>query len=34
MEKEVKPCKERLESEGRATIKYDEKVEEWKVLEF
>ncbi|XP_062323272.1 structural maintenance of chromosomes protein 6-like [Osmerus eperlanus] len=30
MEKEVKPCREKLESEGRSTIKYDEKVEEWK----
>uniref|UniRef100_A0A6Q2ZKI1 Structural maintenance of chromosomes protein 6 n=1 Tax=Esox lucius TaxID=8010 RepID=A0A6Q2ZKI1_ESOLU len=35
MEKEVKPIKEKLQSEERATVKYDDKVEEWtaKVVE-
>uniref|UniRef100_A0A6Q2YGH3 Structural maintenance of chromosomes protein 6 n=1 Tax=Esox lucius TaxID=8010 RepID=A0A6Q2YGH3_ESOLU len=31
MEKEVKPIKEKLQSEERATVKYDDKVEEWTV---
>jgi hypothetical protein len=31
MEKEVKPMREKLQSEERSTIKYDQKVDEWKV---
>uniref|UniRef100_A0A8C8M7R7 Structural maintenance of chromosomes protein 6 n=1 Tax=Oncorhynchus tshawytscha TaxID=74940 RepID=A0A8C8M7R7_ONCTS len=30
MEKEVKPMREKLQSEERSTIKYDQKVDEWK----
>uniref|UniRef100_A0A3Q2Q5H1 Si:dkey-119f1.1 n=1 Tax=Fundulus heteroclitus TaxID=8078 RepID=A0A3Q2Q5H1_FUNHE len=29
LEKDLKPVKERLQEEGRSTVKYDEKVEEW-----
>ncbi|KAM4528937.1 structural maintenance of chromosomes protein 6 isoform 1-T2 [Fundulus diaphanus] len=29
LEKDLKPAKERLQAEGRSTVKYDEKVEEW-----
>uniref|UniRef100_A0A674AFT8 Structural maintenance of chromosomes protein 6 n=1 Tax=Salmo trutta TaxID=8032 RepID=A0A674AFT8_SALTR len=31
MEKEVKPMREKLQSEERSTVKYDQKVDEWKV---
>uniref|UniRef100_A0A4W5L3A9 Si:dkey-119f1.1 n=1 Tax=Hucho hucho TaxID=62062 RepID=A0A4W5L3A9_9TELE len=30
MEKEVKPMREKLQSEERSTVKYDQKVDEWK----
>lgn len=33
MEKELEPMKEKLQSDTRLTEKYDEKVEEWKVLQ-
>lgn len=32
MEKELDPMKEKLQSDRRSTRKYDEKVDEWKVL--
>lgn len=31
MEKELEPMKEKLQSNSRATEKYDQKVDEWKV---
>lgn len=32
LEKELEPMKEKLQAERHSTKKYDEKVEEWKVL--
>lgn len=32
MEKELEPMKEKLRSDKHSTEKYDEKVDEWKVL--
>lgn len=34
VEQEMKPMRERITTEERSTVKYDQKVEEWEVTEY
>lgn len=34
VEQDVKPMRERITAEERSTVKFDQKVEEWEVIEY